>query len=784
MWRNGLDHSYYCVNSNGIILSEQILDIPRIEVVVKRYCAGTDKYAYYGMVDMDNFCYSKEEGMTDAKYKGGPYVRFDWRNPNHLLVFNNIMRNPVESPWYYLYEAKVGKEKFFNEFIRNEKYCKPLGDKCLPEHLAKREIDVEKTKRNVLRMFYAISYYLHKMNLEIQDVCFMVDRSGSIFWSEINQDCMRIKALGECYDKDLWRVGGSDAKQKILDKWGQFNPMLAKCLTDSTFISESCYRRYPYYNAIRDELMNISPDDEYRILYRSLLPISCRRVMVTCDIYNGKPTLVKSGKIMEYHSDSDINKAMDFISIFPDILTVDLNAAMDDDLNNRQIIKENATKYYTHCGGGLRTLDDVQDVLSASARRIVVSTNLSEDFLKQIPKDRLIVELSINQNNQIMTHGRKELCDMSLRDIAKYLHYLGVQVISVTFHMTEGHLSGINRNHVKQVYEILSEYKFDKIYIARGISTLDDMEFIWSLSESSETNIKIEQNYIKPIVNVPAIPQLGSAIWKGKLSIGEIYCAMVSATDTSEIPAIIQSNDGKVKGLIYLNRQAIINTCRDRLLWRYSRRHGRVMLKGESSGNVQKIIKIAVDCDSDSLLITVDTTHPFCHTGNTSCFSLQTSIKGNLVDLTSHIAKSSQSPNSYTDQMIKYPGLALMKTMEEFWEVVTSEHLGLKYQDTSSNILNQHKLRECCDFLAHFLMYLTSRNINIEDIFNELNARRWNPKLITPPTSSKSDIYVIGVTANKYSNKTDDFIYDILGIKIIRSRGRNMKISYEIIDQN
>ena len=188
MWRNGLNHSYYCINNNGVILSELIKDIPMIEVVVKRCCAGTDKHSYYGMVNMSNFCDLKENGSADPKYKGGAYVRFDWRNPNHLI--NG--RNPVESPWYYFYENKVGKEKFFKEFLC--KYCKPLGDKCLPEHLAKREIDVDTSKRNVLKLFYSISHYFDMMGLEIQDACFMIDRSGSLFWSEINQDCMRIKS--------------------------------------------------------------------------------------------------------------------------------------------------------------------------------------------------------------------------------------------------------------------------------------------------------------------------------------------------------------------------------------------------------------------------------------------------------------------------------------------------------------------------------------------------------------------------------------------------------------
>ncbi|CAH6420029.1 Phosphoribosyl-ATP pyrophosphohydrolase [uncultured virus] len=776
MGRNGLNHSYYCVNNNGVILSEQILDIPFIEVVVKRYCAGTDKYSYYGMANMSNFCLPGGS-IGDSKYRKGPYVRFDWRNPNHLLVLNGSMRNPVESPWYYLYESAVGKETFFEKFLSKSEYCKPMGDKTLPENLAKCEINVDAAKRNVLKLFYSITHYFRKMNLEIQDACFMIDKTGTLFWSEINQDCMRIKALNGCYDrrscsagsqsydKDLWRTGGSDAKQKILDKWGEFNPLLAKHLTESTFLSEQCYKCYPYYQAVRAELPNIQPDAEYQALYRSILPEKIKRVMVTCDVYNGKPSLVKSGKVVEHHSNGRIEDAMEFLSIFPDMLIVDLNGAMEESVdekksNNRQIIKEIATKYYTHCGGGLRALEDVQDVLSASARRVVISTNVTSEFLKQIPKDRLIVELSIDENSQILTHGRKSLSSINLNDTAAYLASMGVQAVSVTFHKTEGHLAGIDKDHVSEVYNILAAHNFQKIYIAGGVSGLDDIDFIWSLG---------------------GIPQLGSALWKGKLSIGDIYCAMLSATEDSEIPAIIQSNDGKIKGLIYMNRSSIMKTCSDRRLWRYSRQYGRIMLKGETSGHYQKVLKMAIDCDSDALLITVDTLHPFCHTGNTSCFSLQTSIKGNIVDLMHHISRSSTSPVSYSNRMARYPGLALMKTMEEFWEVVTSEYLGSN--SIADNDIRNHKLRECCDFLAHFFMYLVSRNVNIEDVFNELNARRWNPKLIPPSITPRSEIFVIGITGNKYATKTDDFVENILGIRLLRPQGRDMRINYEIVDK-
>lgn len=86
------------------------------------------------------------------------------------------------------------------------------------------------------------------------------------------------------------------------------------------------------------------------------------------------------------------------------------------------------------------------------------------------------------------------------------------------------------------------------------------------------------------------------------------------------LPAVISTTAGTVKGLIYLNREAILRTCGTGQLWRYSREHKRVMLKGETSGDVQAVQHISLDCDGDSLLVTVDDAHKFCHNGSISCF--------------------------------------------------------------------------------------------------------------------------------------------------------------------
>jgi ATP phosphoribosyltransferase len=67
---------------------------------------------------------------------------------------------------------------------------------------------------------------------------------------------------------------------------------------------------------------------------------------------------------------------------------------------------------------------------------------------------------------------------------------------------------------------------------------------------------------------------------------------------------------------------------------------------------------------------------------------------------------------------------------------------------------------------------------------NELNARRWDPRLINKPNQIKDNTsLVLGITTAKYSDKTDEYATKELGIKIIRHDGRNLKVDHEIIDE-
>lgn len=87
------------------------------------------------------------------------------------------------------------------------------------------------------------------------------------------------------------------------------------------------------------------------------------------------------------------------------------------------------------------------------------------------------------------------------------------------------------------------------------------------------------------------------------------------------VPAIARQYDsGEVLMMAWMNRTAIEQTLASGEVCYYSRSRNRLWRKGESSGQVQKLISLHIDCDGDTLLVDVDQTGPACHTGRRDCF--------------------------------------------------------------------------------------------------------------------------------------------------------------------
>ena len=191
--------------------------------------------------------------------------------------------------------------------------------------------------------------------------------------------------------------------------------------------------------------------------------------------------------------------------------------------------------------------------------------------------------------------------------------------------------------------------------------------------------------------------------------------------DNSElIPAIIQNhNTNEILMLGYMNQESINMTMNSGHVWFYSRSRKKLWEKGEKSGNYLKVINLALDCDKDTILIKAIPKGATCHKGNTSCFSEENKpVENTLNSIISIINErnKNRNPDSYTSKLLNegMPKIA-QKIVEEAGEL------------SIASLTDKNKdqiIYEFSDLLFHMLVLLKKANIDIENIWDELESRK------------------------------------------------------------
>lgn len=182
------------------------------------------------------------------------------------------------------------------------------------------------------------------------------------------------------------------------------------------------------------------------------------------------------------------------------------------------------------------------------------------------------------------------------------------------------------------------------------------------------------------------------------------------------LPAILQDYlTGKVLMLGYMNKEALEKTCETKEAWFYSRSRQKLWHKGETSGNIQKVIELGLDCDNDTLLVKVDPKGPTCHLGTDSCFGKTSNLI--LDELTETIdgRYKDRPEGSYTTYLFtKGIDKILKKVGEESAEVIIAS----KNTDLSELHL------EASDLIYHLFVLFREKDTNYREILKVLQERR------------------------------------------------------------
>lgn len=192
--------------------------------------------------------------------------------------------------------------------------------------------------------------------------------------------------------------------------------------------------------------------------------------------------------------------------------------------------------------------------------------------------------------------------------------------------------------------------------------------------------------------------------------------------DKGLVPAIVQDCEtGNVLMLAYMNEEALKLTIEKKETWFYSRSRDALWHKGATSGNLQTVKSVSLDCDYDTVLVQVKPDGPACHTGETSCFYHDVIQEGenhrNIVhDLIQEIRHRRANPveGSYTSYLFR-EGIdkILKKVGEESSEVI----IGAKNED------KQELTSELADLVYHTLVLMEISGVKLADVKTELLKR-------------------------------------------------------------
>jgi phosphoribosyl-ATP pyrophosphohydrolase/phosphoribosyl-AMP cyclohydrolase len=195
------------------------------------------------------------------------------------------------------------------------------------------------------------------------------------------------------------------------------------------------------------------------------------------------------------------------------------------------------------------------------------------------------------------------------------------------------------------------------------------------------------------------------------------------------VPAVVQdAATGEVLTVAYMNRESLGRTLESGETWFWSRSRGELWHKGATSGNTQRVVSLAADCDRDALVVRVTPTGPACHTGARTCFHApvlgapsagtpSVTLGAELDGLFEVIAKRrvERPAGSYTTYLFEH---GLDKILKKLGEEATEVVIAAKNPDDAL------LAGEVGDLLYHLLVLLAERGLPPAQVAALLASRR------------------------------------------------------------
>lgn len=405
-------------------------------------------------------------------------------------------------------------------------------------------------------------------------------------------------------------------------------------------------------------------------------------IIPSIDLRGGNAVQLVGGETLKIDAGDPRPIARRF-AVAGEVAVIDLDAALGTG-NNRAVIEELMATARCRVGGGIRDHGTAEYWLDKGAAKIIIGTAATPEFLKKLPKERLIAALDARDGEVVVEGWKTRTGKDILEQIAALKDYVGGFL--VTFVEREGRMGGTDLARAEAIVRAAAPAR---VTIAGGVTTPEEIAALDAMGADA---------------------QVGMALYSGAMDLGDAISAP-ARTDRSDglYTTVVCDEHGVALGLVYSNDESIREAVRHRRGIYWSRSRGGLWQKGESSGASQELIRIDLDCDRDALRFIVRQHGVgFCHQDTWTCWGQDTGLPALARRLMDRVGFA--PPGSYTRRLLDDPKLLRAKLIEEARELAQARG-------------TDEVLWEAADVFYFTMVSLARAGVPLSDVGLELDRR-------------------------------------------------------------
>jgi phosphoribosyl-AMP cyclohydrolase / phosphoribosyl-ATP pyrophosphohydrolase len=212
-------------------------------------------------------------------------------------------------------------------------------------------------------------------------------------------------------------------------------------------------------------------------------------IIPSIDLIGGKAVQLRQGKEKVLERD-DVFALVEEFNKYGEIAVIDLDAALEKG-NNTDLIKQICKSAKCRVGGGIRTIEKANELLESGAKKIIIGTKATPEFLQQLPREKVIVAIDAKGKNIVNNGWRnktKKIPKLTIKELEKYCsEFLFTNVDK------EGLMQGFDFEKAKQLIGITT----NKLTFAGGITTIDEIRQLEKLKVNSQIGMALYTGKIK-----------------------------------------------------------------------------------------------------------------------------------------------------------------------------------------------------------------------------------------------------------------------------------------------